>query len=272
MHMADSMHMNTPCHSYSQPSLRWRINGSVTLHEPSAAEQQDEAPRVLFVPTQTWPSANHRCVDAAKLTKQSSLPCSELNETHVRRFDVFVHCKFLCSGLYGLLGSGTNASRRAVHILDRVDSYGHISRRFRRLSVDGEIFNTREHMESSCGSRACVVIPHHYNLGCAPRPDCSGLEGNASTWVPQAPSGSNARTIPGAHKSRCPHPSHLAAGAPARLPRRRAPRVAIGLVGSVNDAIVSTLRAASDVHLLFEPFNATAPHEAQRFGAPRVLV
>jgi hypothetical protein len=272
----------TPCGNYSHPTLRWRINGVAPSHEPAIATTLGgpPPPRVLFVPTHKWPSFNHRCVDAAVLTNQTSLPCGDLEATtkdYLSQYDVFVHCKFLCKTLVPLLRDRlkNNSKRRApVHILDRVDSYGRIERPRHdndavNVAVDAEIFNTPEHMNSSCGSRACVVIPHHYNLHCV-SPCGEGPRLSDSRTARHLHFHHHGSMITPRQRQRCESLSALPAPPPSsrvNASRSRVARVAVGLVGSVNEAIVRTLRGAADVHLLFEPFDATAPHQAQLSGA-----
>lgn len=254
------------CEDFALPHNRWRIYGKPAMGNPASRVYPSTGTasppsnplklRVLFVPTNDRPSSIHRCVDAAHALGHDVMGCTspkavEWFQEVAPQYDVFVHCKTWCTWvLNGMHGINGTTQDQKVHIIDRIDSYERLAPTdsFAHASTDGEIFNSKEQMQRQCSTRACVVIPHHYNLKCAAR------DQPPSPPPPPPPPPPNlfARLFHGRRLRSCSECTN----------------VTIGIVGSHDTPLVEALTSAEGVRVVFEPYTlkATSTHHLGSCG------
>jgi len=128
----------------------------------AAAAPANSTMRVAFVYGRMAYSAVHRGTLPAAALGATRFRCGKEATFSDRRFDVVIHLKHVCHGALGL---------GAHHVFDHIDA-GHTQlARFHTMSRNftGEIMSSGPHIDHLCRTSVCTVIPHHYNLPCAPQ-------------------------------------------------------------------------------------------------------
>lgn len=230
---SDASPLPAYCHNWTLPQRRWRVYGQPIYNDPTALlhpyARLLEQPRVAFVPTNERPSSDHRCIDAPELTAAKVAHCESSKWDSWFASQASSFDVFVHCKFYC---SKVGERETKVHIVDRIDSYDRIDTGppYNNHQISAEIFNSETHMDNACSTRLCVVIPHHFNLDCVPRRRPAAHETAAGGTGPNG-------------------------------------TIVVGLVGSVDDAIVHMLHNASDVHLLREPYNMKASGASRKSGS-----
>lgn len=129
---------------------------------------------VAFVPLYGQSSGNHRGRITATRLGAVLFYCHTAGGMAGQHFDVVIHVKHVCVKVLEM-GIGRH------HVLDHVDmtwTSNHVAkhpiglRNFYEAYAhrfSGQIMNSGPQVDDQCRTSVCAVIPHHFNMECAPR-------------------------------------------------------------------------------------------------------